>query len=216
MNIQCISNVGKQHAVLNQKSQDMISVRQNSDGITAVVVCDGASYSPHSGKAAELVCEVVSEYLLSDFIEGLYQEEHIFKRKLILKLEERLLDWANAQNIPTRELSTTICAVAIDSLGRFICLHLGDGKILWKRKEKDNIEYISSPENGIIKPQTYLTMNCNMLKHLRVYKWFEDNVEKIIIATDGIASDSQDDSSCVIITLACELTNDEYLMGEIV
>jgi hypothetical protein len=174
------------------------------------------------------VCEILSLYLLNNFQKLLYQRADIIKQEVTKIIEQGLCEAAAEKEISSHLLSTTICAAVVDSRGRFVCLHLGDGSVLWERNEMNGMEYISSPENGILNSRTYLTMNCDMMKHLRVYKWERGDVNKIILMTDGISRDVydkmkdsgqfmkaiytqlntkniQDDGSCVVITL----TNNE-------
>lgn len=187
VNVQCFTKKGLYHKKKGEESQDAIIVYNEQNGLTVAAVCDGASFSAYSGTAARVVAKSISKYLCDNFEKLLIMNRQDIQMLLAKEIENLPLHEATELGIDAKLLATTICAVAIDDSGRWVGAHLGDGNLLWKKRESNNIQYISRPENPIDKSQTYLTMNCYLPNHLRTYSWNKElDTELLILTTDGV------------------------------
>ena len=180
------SGTGCDHLHKGLANEDRISV-QSRPGLTAAVICDGAG-SFHSGAAAaELTAAFLSAFLLEHF-EALYtQLGDRAQRTLAEAVEERLRAYEAHTGTAARELACTILAAAVHEDGRCICLHLGDGIILQQNTPDAVPSVVSSPMTGLAPHSTYLTMNCDLHRFLRFYRWECAHLSAIVLLSDGAA-----------------------------
>ena len=102
-------------------------------------------------------------------------------------LQPALRTIASQLGAPPEALATTILAFAADNSGRYLCAHLGDGCILMQPPGAEAAAFstISAPSCGIAPHSTYLTMNTNMMQHLKVYRSLRPVRGKFLLLTDG-------------------------------
>lgn len=153
--------------------------------VSAAVLCDGAGSFSGGAAAARLTAGLLSEVLCSRF-EELYCSDGGTARLTVSRMVTELLtEYSRSTGIPGRELACTILAAAMDSRGRAVCFHLGDGIIL----QRDRGEYspVTGPRRGAVPGSTYLTMNCCLWQHLRFCRWQSDTLERLLLMTDGAA-----------------------------
>lgn len=176
---------GSCHGSDSSKCQDQIYTIKESE-LTTIVLCDGAGFSSYGRDAAELSAETVAIdlHLNFDYYQGLSIPD--IKRKLISVLEKRLMERANELQIPPALLATTIMAVSVSSKGQILAMHLGDGRILWKTRGDTMLKDFSLPQRGYQSHSTFLTMNCPLYPYMRIYRWCQEDLQSIILLTDGM------------------------------
>lgn len=178
------SEAGNYHRAQEQANEDAI-VSMTNDSVAVVVACDGAGSLGAGGIAAKLVSETVAKELLHTFDE-LYCLDSASARWNIAKAVTTCLSsYAEQHNLASSDLACTIVAAAMDIEDRCICFHLGDGIIFRRKIDSISWDTVSSPRNGLVKNTTYLTMNCNIWKHLQYYRWKDPKTESILLLTDG-------------------------------
>ena len=171
----------------NKPNQDYALVLERG-GISVAVLADGAGSFDAGGAAARLLVPEIVEWISSNFLELYYCDGAIVRKRLVYLITKLLRGYSEKHNLDSSDLACTLIAVAVDSQGRGIAFHLGDGIILRKRDQDTCYSVVSAPENGLTSNATYLTMNCNMLEHCRFYRLQETTPYRLIAMTDGAAA----------------------------
>ena len=182
-----ISNTGKYHMKQNKPNQDY-ALALEKGGISVAVLADGAGSFDAGGAAARLLVPEIVEWISSNFLELYFCDGVIVRKRLVYLISKLLQGYSEEHNLDSSDLACTLIAVAVDSQGRGIALHLGDGIILRQRDPGEYCSVISSPENGLTTNTTFLTMNCNMFEHCRFYRLRETGTFRLIAMTDGAAA----------------------------
>ena len=186
MNCNYFSFPGTRHLQAGQENEDRITVRARG-GITAAVLCDGAGSADFGAAAADLTGRVLARLLTEEF-DALYESDpDLARSRAIREVEQALLDHSRAQGIEPRMLACTILAAAAAEDGRCLCLHLGDGIIFHRNREDPRLRVVSCPMTGLVPHSTYLTMNCDMSRYLRLYRFREPELSELLLLTDGAA-----------------------------
>lgn len=175
---------GRYHRELSQLSQDYYAEGTKND-ITAISLCDGASFSRVSGLAANAVSQLCVQLLLKNFERYIMENPRLVQYEIGKIIDEKLTRLGKQKNIPLYQLATTVLAAAVNKNGQFLYLHLGDGIILQRYNENFNVA--SSPQNDLLPFSTYLTLVGTTDCHLRFYRWVQPNqqLRQILLATDG-------------------------------
>lgn len=178
------SETGHYHRMHGLPNEDYISIRRN-DSLAVMVICDGAGGLGTGKVAAQLTAKQIAEELHSHFKEFYFSDSGSAKRRIEQLVHICLNKYAATANIVPSDLACTILTVALDREGRCVCFHLGDGIIFRKKKQNTEWDVVSSPRNGLIQNTTYLTMNCDIYKELQYYRWKDDELQSILMLTDG-------------------------------
>lgn len=180
------TNIGRFHSSCSGENEDRMVILTGG-GVTAAVVCDGAGSFRGGAAAAQITAQTLAGALAARF-DGLYGSVGQNARIQIADLVHGALTrYAAQKGISPGELACTIVAAAVDEDGRCICFHLGDGFILQKNRDDEEISVVSPPMNGLVPNSTYLTMNCDLWQHLRFYRWKCPALERLLLLTDGAA-----------------------------
>lgn len=155
----------------------------------AAVVTDGAGSTKAGLIAAQVLAPEILGWISESFDEIYYGDGDAVRRQAVQIIFNCLRGYAIDHNIDETELACTFSAAAMDSNGRCLCINFGDGIILrQKQRDGSNVaDVVSRAEKGLTANSTYLTMNCNMCKHIRFYRWKDANTISIILMTDGAA-----------------------------
>lgn len=180
------SRPGTVHLREGSDNEDRVSVVTRGS-VTAAVVCDGAGSARYGGAAAERTAQTLSSLLASEFSALFETEGAAFHLRIIHAVEQALAQYSRRTGAPPQELACTILAAAADEGGRCICLHLGDGILLQKRQHQVHPTLVSAPMTGLAPHSTYLTMNCDLSRYLRCYRWEDAHLEQLLLLTDGAA-----------------------------
>lgn len=156
------------------------------DSHRTIVLCDGCSTASQGAAAARIASQTVGAILHQNFVSYLYKDPLAIRVEAASAVEAALTSWARQNQIDTRQLAATLVAAAMDRDGRFVCLHMGDGEILGLSSRSKQILRVSLPENRLGSTQTYLTMNCSMARHLRVYRQTSSDLQSLFLCTDGL------------------------------
>ena len=148
------------------------------DGLTSAAICDGAGSFDFGSDAAEVVCKTITELFHTRF-EMLFCIPTTELREILVRtVEDALREYSRICGIRENELACTILAAAVHEDGRCLCIHLGDGH---------SLSVVSCPMTGLAPHSTYLTMNCDLHRYLRVYRWESAALEQLLLLSDGAA-----------------------------
>lgn len=187
-NMECysFSKAGRFHLKNGEKNQDQIFGIRSSDRI-AVCLSDGCSTSPRGLAAAQKVVTLTAKMFFNDFYDLLLDDSDTVRRKVSAVLQPTLRAFAAQQGVRPETLAATLLVFAADRSGRYLCAHLGDGCVLMQPPDAEASAFsiISSPSHGIVPHSTYLTMNADMMRHLKVYRSLRPSHGKFLLLTDG-------------------------------
>lgn len=186
MTYECFSAPGSHHLDLAVPNEDRILVSCRED-LTAAAVCDGAGSFGFGAQAAEVMCQTVTALLLAEFDAFYHASSQQMRERLATAAENALREYARCHRIREQELACTVLAAAVHADGRCLCVHLGDGIILQKNKDDHRLSVVSCPMTGLAPHSTYLTMNCDLLHYLRIYRWESASLEQLLLLSDGAA-----------------------------
>lgn len=200
------SCAGSFHTELNMPNEDYVVILEKENLVVSVIT-DGAGGKKAGKDAAQLIAPTLAEWIYTNF-EALYYRNGDFVRgEAVWIINSCLKAYSQSHGYDETDLACTLMATAMDSEGRCLCLHMGDGIVLRRMAGADinRAEIVSPPENGVTSQETYLTMNCNMWKHIRYCRWKDLKTECIISLTDGAQTHIAmlDNADGWSITLSC-------------
>lgn len=180
------SSAGKLHKELNMPNEDCVVIQKNDD-LAVSVITDGAGGKRAGKEAAQLIAPAFAEWIYTNFGELYYRNGDFVRGEAVRIINSCLKAYAQSHCYEETDLACTLIASAMDSEGRCFCIHLGDGVVLRRLAGQDIYcaEIVSPPENGLTSQETYLTMNCNMWRHIRYCRWKDPETECIISLSDG-------------------------------
>ena len=185
------SVIGTSHSSQGEAKQDSVSVVDDQKGNISFCLSDGAGSSKHSELSSNITAKFMAEALskLPEMIEekgtGSWINDYIIQ--CIIDLRSALY-----KEFLTYDLRDYHCTLVAGILLKDTCLvaHIGDGAVLSGTSTvKDNCIafneklYLSEPENGEYKNETFFLTEPNWLKHLRIK--VIPNVSWLIAGTDG-------------------------------
>ena len=178
------SKPGADHLEAGQKGQDQMFGIHGADHL-ALCLCDGCGSSPLGGEAAQYTAMMTARLFYYEFYDLLLARPDAVRRRLSAVLQPALRTIASQLGAPPEALATTILAFAADNSGRYLCAHLGDGCILLQPKgaPADSVSVISSPSCVAGTHATDLTMNADMMRHLKVYQSLLPTSGKFLLLT---------------------------------
>lgn len=180
------SCAGTFHAERNMPNEDCVATLKN-DNLVVSVVTDGAGGKKAGKEAAQLLAPDFAEWIFSTFQELYCRKGDYVRAEAVRIIDSLLKAYAQSHGYEENDLACTLMASAIDSEGRCFCIHLGDGIVL-RRMAGDSVnsaEVVSPPENGLTSQETFLSMNCNMWRHIRYCRWKDPKTDCIISLSDG-------------------------------
>lgn len=180
------SRAGKFHTERNMPNEDYVAILKDDDLVVSAIT-DGAGGKKAGKEAAQLIAPVIAEWIFDTFWEQYYRDGEVVRREAVQIINSRLKPYAQTHGIKETDLACTLIVAAMDSQGRCLCIHLGDGVILRRNMKHaaNQADIVSTPENGATKNATFLTMNCNMWQHIRYCRWRNPDTECIITLSDG-------------------------------
>lgn len=221
---------GQAHAAARQPGEDHAAAYDET-ALSVAVVCDGAGSAAAGGAAAALVSRFLARTLAEQFQEFYLCDGATARMRVTRQVTEKLQAHSRISGIPEQELACTILAAAMDKDGRCVCFHLGDGIILQKDRGREKLSVVSAPMNGLTSHSTYLTMNCEMWRYLRYYRWQSAETEQLLLLSDGAAEhlvrrqggagwtfnpDLSTDPDCLQHYLHRQKPIDDYTMAQII
>lgn len=166
------TETGEYHKIKGIKCQDAVGKYEN-DNCAAIVLCDGAGSVENSDKDSQYVCDTLPEYLTDNF-DFLYLLQDDM-------LVEQILDYL--KNNKTKEkLNCTMLATCMNTDGRCLHLHIGDGMI-FGRKGTDEYHLVSEAENGSESYITFFLSGETAMQHIRVSR---EECDEVFMTSDGL------------------------------
>lgn len=173
--------IGTNHRQVGCPCQDKVSTLQQG-GVWAAALSDGAGSRAHSHVGAELVTQVVSQFLVQRFDWCWVEEPREIARVL---LEEILLAFDAEVRYSRDDMACTLIGYGCHEDGRHIALHLGDGAIISSNDEIATI--LSPPENGLHRNETIFVTTPDGVDHLRIQRREVQGSGGVLLMSDGMS-----------------------------
>lgn len=186
MNFYSFTKAGQHHSSQNQPNQDQMFGIRGSEHL-AVCLSDGASFTPFGREAAQKVATITARLFYDRFWPLMLAKPDAVRREICAAILPELQRYAEQQNVPAEWMAATLLVLAMDNQGRYLCVHLGDGAILEQQQNDapNHFRLLSAPSNGLLQHSTYLTMNANLMQHLKFSRSLEPAARKLLVMTDG-------------------------------
>ncbi len=177
------ARTGSRNREKGLKCQDFIAYAEH-DTVQVITLADGTGDDDYARLGAGRSCQVLAA-LLSENYEQIYkmEEDHI-QFNVAANTKTELILLCDRYGIDIKQLQSTLMGVAIDhKSGTFLAVHLGDGKIIFRRN--DVCRTLSGPENGRTRRHTFLTSMQKMGSHVRIRKGRIDDIQLFMLLSDG-------------------------------
>ena len=168
------------------------------------VLADGAGSCALSHIGAEITTQKVIEIIRDNFDKLLLVSPNKIKKFVISHIWEELRKYASLNNVPIKELSSTLLFVAVKG-SKYLAGHLGDGVIGYSNL--NDIKVLSKPENGEFSNVTFFTTSKSAPKKLRIYKGALAHMDGFILMSDGAEESLYDKKNNTLVTVNNEIIN---------
>lgn len=173
---------GRGHRKEGKPLQDRTCILQEN-GVTAAALADGAGSAAWSQEGAQAAVETACNLLCGDF-------DRLFQAGTPAELRKRVLEpvrsaveqRAGELGAPVSELACTMLTVAVQG-DRYLIFHLGDGVIAYQKA--GTVRIASAPWNGEFVNSTVFVTSQNALRHARVYRGSQPELEGFCLMSDG-------------------------------
>lgn len=156
----------------------------DKDAIQVITLADGSGETDYARMGAEQTCRTLAELLAEHFDELYEMDKELVQFNVITNIQTGLYELYEKYKVGLQSFQSTFLGIAVNhKQGRFIAVHLGDGKICIKQRER--IRIMSYPENGINKVQTFLTSVHKVGKHIRIFKDEIKDIQEFLLVSDG-------------------------------
>ena len=152
-----------------------------------LIVCDGAGSAKFSHIGSKAFSKNLANYFLNSCDQFSYENMKRLIYEGIEKTFRLLLRYSKIfkLNASINDFATTLLGfIKIDET-LSVGFHIGDGAIIFLKKENNSLSYISKPENGEYSDQTFFITGKNWKEKLRFFK-VDFQFEILLAMTDGV------------------------------
>ena len=174
---------GRLHKKMNLACQDAVGGGEEK-GILVITAADASSMNDYGEKGARLAVETLKELLLYHFDEVYQMSKRDIQYNVIIQVRKKQYEFCDLHGIEIDDIKSTLMAFAYErKTRRIIMLHLGDGYIVTKSKERYRI--VSYPQNGGNLHRTYMTSMVPVSQKIKVYCGMLEDLQEVYLLTDG-------------------------------
>ena len=157
----------------------------SSQDTLAICVCDGAGSAAHSRVGAEVTAKIITQWLAECFDDAFTAPLDVFQT-VHSDILDALRKTADDLACEIGDLSCTLVAVAVDSAGRFVYWHLGDGGIIVRFDNE--LMVLSAPQKGEYANETFFVTQNDAVEHLQFGGSTKEteNVTGFAVFSDGL------------------------------
>ena len=160
---------------------------EESDGVTAAALADGAGYAAHAEAGAETAVRTVCTHITGNFDRIITNPDAGAVGREILDVLTDALD-VKARELGTdrSQLACTLQAVGIRN-GRAFLIHIGDGVIGYTDALSGKTGVLSAPDNGVYKNHTTFVTSPDVSDKMRLYRCSTEKIGSFLLMSDGSA-----------------------------
>jgi len=182
---------GLLHEMRGMQCQDFAEVKEENEKISIALV-DGRGNTDYNAIAMKKITKTLNNFMLAHFEEIYRCGKENISYNLLLRISRVIDAMSEEYQVERKELSSTLLAFCVDEeTERYCAIHLGDG-VIAAQSLADEIQILSEPTNGEKLNETVLSTSEFARKYLKSYKGYIGDIEKIMLASDGVYNDSQD------------------------
>lgn len=182
---------GIRHRRNGMECQDYAEMKRTDDRISIALV-DGRGDTDVNAKAVKRITKTLNEFMLVFFEEISQMDEKTIAYNLMLQVEREIGEMSKEYEVANEELASTLLAFCIDEKkGKYCAIHLGDGVIALK-DNRDTIQPLSMPTNGISSNQTILSTSEDAMSFVKIYRGSIETIKGVMLASDGIYNGRED------------------------
>lgn len=192
--VSAVTLMGKKHEGRGIPCEDY-SLAVQRDGVSVVVVCDGAGSKQytHARYGSKSACESVSE-LLINYFDALYYENREAAVKSIVIAAVHVGFAALIEKLKLDSLERLSCTLLFCAVKdrRVLVGHIGDGLIA--AVSPTGVHPLTMPQNDSA-GRTYFVTAPHAADYLRLVKTTTDDIHGIALMTDGVQDSVYDETS---------------------
>lgn len=174
---------GSYHEQRNEECQDFIADVQTRYA-TAIALADGAGSCERAQDGARIAASITAEFLAKRAHELELLDDDDIQYHVLMCVRRAMNDYCKKNRLLSlKSLGSTLVA-AVATRNGIILVHLGDGWIM-KTNEEQKLTFLSLPENGIRRNQTYLTSMLPVMEHVRIKRVPLHDVDAVTLFSDG-------------------------------
>ena len=184
------SAIGTSHQKDSSPCQDAHKCATVIDGsgqeVLVCIVSDGAGSAPRGGEGAEIVCEILCQFL-SSWLQSGKKATDLSKSVISLGMDTFRQDiglLAVSESRPFRDYSCT-CLGAIVGENYSAFFQIGDGCIVIRPADDVEFQWVFWPERGEYENTTYFATGDDWIKHIQ-FDSALGSVAEIALFTDGL------------------------------
>ena len=178
----CCAVQGRGHVKKNIPCQDKVA-RRTGNGVSVIVLADGAGSAALSHFGAECVVNSAADFVVAKFFEIIAQEDgREVMRELLSEVLAALKKEAEARNCALKDLASTLLVAAVSDENFFLA-HLGDGVVGYLSDK--GLKAVSTPDNGEFANETVFVTSEDAGTRLKIYKGALKKISGFVLMSDG-------------------------------
>lgn len=202
---------GRSHTSQGISCQDITAVKQQN-GITCLLLADGAGSASLSEYGAQTAVEAGGEFIIQHFdaLAAAGEKERQELAEELVCFQRDALENRARELGATRieELASTFLAVAVRE-ERYVTVHIGDGiiAVVYNLREDENVkvDVISQPRNGEFVNVTYFTTSKDYLLGTDLGNGSVKNIDAFVLMSDGSGENFYDPQAGTLVPVVGRL-----------
>lgn len=173
---------GIYHETRGEACQDFTAFVHNG-AVTAIALADGAGSCSRAEDGARIAAEITAQLLARDAQQLETLEDADIRYHVLMTVRMALDEYCWDEDVYLKDVGSTLLAAAATE-HTLLVIHLGDGWIS-QTDDEQNRTFLSLPENGRRRNQTYLTSMIPVLEHVRVQRIPIEHIDAVTLFSDG-------------------------------
>ncbi len=160
---------------------------EESDGVTAAALADGAGFAAHAEAGAKTAVRTVCAHITGNFDRIIANPDGgTVGREILEVLTDALDEKARELGTDRSQLACTLLAVGIRNDRAFL-IHIGDGVIGYTNALNGRTGVLSAPDNGEYKNTTTFVTSPDASEKMRLYRCSTEKIGSFLLMSDGSA-----------------------------
>lgn len=180
--VTAVRRAGTYHETRGEACQDFTAFAQ-SGTTTAIALADGAGSCSRAEDGARIAAEITAQILARDAQQLETLEDQDIRYHVLITVRMALDKYCWDEDVYLKDVGSTLLAAAATE-HTLLVIHLGDGWIA-QTDDEQNRTFLSLPENGRRRNQTYLTSMIPVMEHVRVQRIPIDHMDAVMLFSDG-------------------------------
>ena len=177
-----VRRAGTYHETRGEACQDFTAFAHNG-AVTAIALADGAGSCSRAEDGARIAAEITAQLLARDAEQLESLEDTDIRHYVLMTVRMALDEYCWDEDVYLKDVGSTLLAAAATQ-NTLLVIHLGDGWIA-QTDDEQNRTFLSLPENGRRRNQTYLTSMIPVLEHVRVQRIPIEHMDAVTLFSDG-------------------------------